>query len=428
MVTNNRVYHYLSVLGLAFPLVAAVACVPEIPELDPGDAPPASPPVVVPYALGGPCDSHGFLAAVGAFSERLHDAPAPPGTEAYEAHMEGVRFRWDRMFVSVAHMHHTEMHDCQRMIVRSSGTGSLRYGPLIAIFTSDRVEQPAPEGQIVADIVNFSDEPYRGLGIEPGLNCLWMKLETEGWKAEIRAPGVDQHGVPSCVYGDGGVRAGAPTLRTQSHRVASLPIEEDTIYPTTARWMVHRDSLRQYIGTRCANAWCSITPEGLAPTTGDFEEVDQIPGWYDAQYLGMAVRIGNDTTVVLSGIFGTVTPGEGVQYDTPDEQKVGLGTKGQIVAHVRFEGGDRNARHAYHAKMGFPASRNDHAIRMRVTGNDEWQTARQKWLPNYHTIRSNPGLSHSGLRTVRWRWDEKDEGVWVPCDAGCCRAKTRDFQ
>ena len=27
------------------------------------------------------------------------------------------------------------------------------------------------------------------------------------------------------------------------------------------------------------------------------------------------------------------------------------------------------------------------------------------------------------LGTVRWAWEPKDEGLWVRCPAGCCRAK-----
>ena len=42
------------------------------------------------------------------------------------------------------------------------------------------------------------------------------------------------------------------------------------------------------------------------------------------------------------------------------------------------------------------------------------------------------GHSHSGKRTVRWAWSERDEGIWSFCTAGCCMSdetgvKTRDF-
>lgn len=331
--------------------------------------------------------------------------------------------REPRQLVSQADLDKTVVHDCQRLIIDG------RLGPLVAILVSTENVQRNnfTEGIVVAEIVNYDDQPYDLLGIEPGLSCLWVRGDVVSdphgreWIAAIRRP-TERN---SCVHED---FASEPpesehlTINRVSHNETTL--RADLRYPSTGRWMW--DGANQFIGIRCGEAWCEFG-RGFSGTDSLATAAD-VPGWYDEQLLSYTPPEGGP--LVLSNILGRIEPAREFyagSVDLTTDRHVAtvtlrltetvtaaadLGMAGSATTEPALE--------AYSRKLKVQGLDSPTEIHARREGPVWWQLRARghTWVDADH----NPHNPHAGHGAVRWAWSDKDEGVWIACDGGCCRS------
>lgn len=335
----------------------------------------------------------------------------------------------DEFIVAAGELNNSQVHDCQRLIKPGGpqAAAPLVYGPLVAIFVSpERVSQTVPsDGHVVAEIVNYDSAAYDPLGIEPGVSCLWI------------APHPDGTGLTAAIHGpvdDNCVRADFDADPASMMDVAILQVEQGAPeYPSTGRWMWDADGRLQFIGIRCGDAWCEIGPEGFVGTDR-IATAEDVPGRFDRQLLAYQAAPGD--SLMVSELTGLIAPGQDnvlAEYPTRENNPNPRGSRGLHVATMSFTGADTAAWAAYAGKFALDPQefRADHPVFMHPDDNglpsdvnplrrfqnghmspDQWVSVR----------RCN--VSHSGSGTVRWAWNETDEGFWVPCDAGCCVVQT----
>lgn len=331
--------------------------------------------------------------------------------------------RSGRVLVSAAVLNNEQMHDCQRM---ADSTAAL--GPLVALLIDgDTVENgDFDAGVVVADVVDHDDTDYDPLGIRADtINCLWLKgptAETTGWEAAMGRP--LNGGCAAASRGDL-----ADRVPLEVHR---LPVEGPGShrYPSTGRWMWDSVAMQQFIGIRCGDAWCEVGAPGFTGTQSIATDQD-VPGRWDEQYLAYTPRGGGD--LERSRLWGRVEPGRHVK-SAEDSLPDGSAYGPVQVAIYTFDwrgpavGDSAAAWNAYVDKFGLdPDSATAiHALHLRkqsgaTTANPQYSVSgkQQVWTP---VTRCNS--AHSGTGTVRWSWSDTDEGIWVPCDKGCCRATT----
>ncbi|MDX1647713.1 MAG: hypothetical protein R3304_11265 [Longimicrobiales bacterium] len=365
-----------------------------------------------------PCDSQEFFQAVNDFVQA--DSIVRGGEDAlpadYDQQMNerGV-LRLDLLFGGADEVAKSETHDCQRLIV-SASNGGLTYGPYVGILPAPNLAAPLSEGgRVVATILNHTPGvEYSDLGIEGGERyCVFMQRQDGAWLDALvfAAPSHTCRGASPPQAPDAVTR-----LTTTTRGIDGNPTPSD--YPNTIRWMWDEDSRRQYIGLRCPTGWCELAPSGLTLPTTNFPVRDSVPGWFDRQPLAVVSGSG----LGVSGLMGTIKPRPGVQFDTPAAQEAALQAGPMVAAEITLEGTDPQARAAYARKWQIPAdsTRSDpsvHPLRLEVEGN-AWRA----WIPGQTKRILQPAMNvkHSGLRTVRWRWLESDEGGWLPCRGACC--------
>jgi Big-like domain-containing protein len=328
-----------------------------------------------------------------------------------------------------------EFHDCQRLIADN------RYRALIGIFADSAVTLPESEfvdGRLAAVIVNFRTKgdtiPYVDLDLRPGTNCLFLHWnDHQQWEAAVvhqqlllsptspRYQDCPRTLKWSDIPSD---RKGILVVRPQT---GVSPIGTRDV-PPVARWDWDSTQGRNYMGIRCGRVWCEIGRPGFTPSKALQTENGQdiIKGYYDEQYLA-------DAHGSLSKVFGTIRPGE----------------DGRVPRRVRRDG------HWYHAALiridmprrdytldrtafefyvkQFQLKPNNDAPRRTAVGDleimgdpesasDDYELRiNHRSGPNWKmTFHSHPG-SENLTGTVRWRWQERDEGAWTYCEpAGCC--------
>lgn len=396
---RNTRARLLTPVVLAIGLVYCAACgggEDATPESDPADDAPTTAEGASPTLLTARCDTQGYFRLVADLVDADEDDP-----------------RLDLFSEDPGRLSRSETHDCQRLIT----SDELVYGPWVALLAAAGLSAPVPpEGRVVAVIINYTGESYPALGIHgEGKYCVYMRARSSGtgWEDTqvFAAP-------------DGTCRGADPSqatdpitsLSTTSRVVAGNRTPLD--YPDAARWMWDEASGSQYIGIRCATGWCQLAPEGLTVPTADFPVPDSVPGWFDRQRLAVVSAAGPE----VSDLLGTIKPRAGVQFDTPAQQRAALEADSMVAAEITLEGTDLAARRTYATKWEIPfdSIRTDpsvHRIWMRVQG-DQWVG----WIKGQPKRPLQPvsDVRHSGLRTVRWRWLESDEGGWLPCGGACC--------
>lgn len=309
-------------------------------------------------------------------------------------------------FVSADDLLDSEVHDCQRLI--TGGT----LGPLAGLLVStSRVELPTfTNGVVVAEIINYDGPAYTELGIEPGLNCLWLQGDAvndpdgENWIGAIVQPTRGGNCVEDAPFEP------APEQLLRLHRLR----HRGTVYPSTGRWMW--DGVNQFIGVRCGEGWCELGRAGFRPTAA-FATADDVPGWFDEQLLSYAPS--PNASLQLSGLLGRITPAPGLA--TLPEQAFN-GPDGALVARIEFSGNDADALAAYRAKFGLPGNAMNVQIRHRRNSHSSGPIAREFRTEgmNWKAVYYNEHAKHAGRGAVRWAWNEADEAAWYPCDLGCC--------
>lgn len=412
----NRRPRLLSPMALALGLVFSGACEPWPGFQSERSTPPAN---ALGTLLTSKCDTQAFYDMVDDFvvADEEVRGEEDAARQTYDQEMAARSApRLDLLFDNPRRLAQSETHDCQRLIATSS-TDGLTFGPWVALLAvSNLSAPPPPAGRVMAVIVNYSSgEAYPDLGIASGgIYCVFMRQSGGGWEdTQVFRPrsGTCRGADPS--EADGPITR----LTTTSRVIDGSPTPND--YPDAARWMWDEASSSQYIALRCATGFCQLAPSGLSLPRTPYERPDSVPGWFDRQRLAVFTR---GSGLEVSGLLGTIKPGEGVQFDTPAQQESALKADSMVAAEIALEGDDPSARGSYATKWEIPLTSIEsdpsrHRVWMQVQGTDwyGWTRGQAKRL-----LQPATNVKHSGLRTVRWRWVEEDEDGWLPCRGACC--------
>lgn len=336
-----------------------------------------------------------------------------------------------------------EVHDCQRL-VRPAATPGLRleFGPLIGILPDSAVlglDETAYQGtpQPAALISNAGslsgDDGYPPLGIEgpaetdpTSTYCLWMMLDGEDWHASIQpttAPGGSDCGEqPDARTGDWDALTVVPQTYGE--------VADTLLYPKTARWQwtgqngaidgVH------FIGIKCADAWCAVLPPGATPPDLDqpgdgVPPTRAIPGWYDAQFLGVMQPLPGQPSesILVPGPWGVIYP-EPVPPTGHPDWRTGIRVASFELTPVPGGGFGRYATKVNARNNGRSSAvlswQGDPAVPPEV----RYHNAQGGDVADADGVVTAP-FPHGPAMSARWRWKETDETAWMPCPYyGCC--------
>lgn len=397
------------------------------------------------------CDSDAFVDMAGRF-RIAHDSAEEMGLNRnFERRSQYSDFMRERglltfaqTFSTAVHLFHHPMHDCQRLII-APGPEMSRwdYGPLVAIFVNgNEARKRTQPGAVVAELYNHTPNlDYPILGIENGrqMYCLWMQWTTNNVHRGvlIRPPhnpnGPDCHGVAPDPTRDVELKVTrriATANASEFHRRARAGARDPQLrspYPATGRWQwveTRRPGRfgEQVIGTGCGLAWCEISTDFDAVAVDSaFADPDSIPGWFDEQYLAVMRRphVPELPPLRPSSLFGRFEPG-------PASRKVLVPGAHGRAGTMTLREGDTSARNTYREKFTIHGTLVDEASedpifvrRVGAEGYEAW-THRSGWN-NAVALTPRVKTPHSGVGTVRWRWDEhRDERGWLACLDGCC--------
>lgn len=365
-----------------------------------------------------------------------------------------------------------EFNDCQPLIV-NEGDGPFRYGPLMAVFASYRLDSlPVTPDTLrsntqvfaAAEILDYSNVTgYDPLAIGPLFNCLYIwgtvgSLQAKMVHAGRMEPRCAEAYSPSDVPG-----------QTLAVREIAVPGFTAADYPPVARWDWDPAGKVQYIGVRCGAEWCEVGPgNSTSPSTPGFvssapygnpagsiaeRRVGAVKGWYDQQYLSMYEGGVNHPTLLR----GTVIPDPKLALASPKAHP----GRWYTTSHVAIErppiGSLVKELAYYRDKFNFdpvaphaPLARMNHILLCFGTGTeckvprtptasmrtscDPSMIAPGSTTQGYWSMTTSPVRSRVMYRcvtyyqhkyvsippTARWRWLARDETTWRYCTSGCC--------
>lgn len=321
-----------------------------------------------------------------------------------------------------------EYHDEQRLT-----TSEGRYGPAAYVFASPSIAgfvhgwQLAEHGSrgalwaiVVVDTAETAVLPstYTDLGLRPGgRNCIWLSQAGTGLKARVT------HQLDRAKPCD-------PTGSAREMQVLTDPIGTVTTVadqPPVARFSETQNG-RPLIGARCLLSWCEFGPppatsggpatwaphpvglaSGYANSASQVRE--RVKGWNDMQTLAT----GSGPTLRPNGPKATFVPAVGLAdrsqsfYAGSAWHPVGtLYIRGAVVGTQYASWGIRPGANVLALKF------EGNAWRMQVSN-----TAGTKVWTNVHRHEHHDAALPG---TARFRWISYDDGFWVPCGQGCCRA------
>lgn len=345
-----------------------------------------------------------------------------------------------------------EVHDCQRLVrLDTLSTGPqpmLEFGPLIGILPEQDVlalDATAYQGtpQAVALISNAGslsgDDAYPPLGIaapaegdSTSTYCLWMMIEADDWRASMK---------PTATAG-GSDCGEAPDVRTGNWDSLTVvrqtygEVADTTLYPATARWQWtgeggDRNGVH-FIGIRCALGWCSVLPPGASPPAmpqpDSLPPTRAIPGWHDAQFLGVMRRVPvagqPPDSILVPGPWGVIYPEPVPPTDHPD-WRWGVRVASFELTPVPGGGFGR-----YTSKVNARSNGRSWAV-LSWDGDPNQGPAVQyrnaQGVAEADTVITAP-FRHGPAMSARWRWRETDETAWMPCPYyGCCDVEEGRF-
>jgi len=329
-----------------------------------------------------------------------------------------------------------EYHDCQRF---APALGE-KYGPLVAIFAHQGLDtlfadSTAPPVEAAAEIYSWDGE-YPALAIKRGFNCLYLKRSGTSWKA--RMVPVDTAG--ACLH----KQAGGEDLKVTSWKAKYLGD-----LPAVARWDWDSRASQQYISIRCGVEWCEVGsktgftssalhPDGTLPsepvpykgeaTAQEQQRVLTVKGWYDEQ----RIAVSDGASLLVSTTLGTAFPHPMLDRlgDTSDFQLQWI-----PVAYVLLNQEPPGYKKKLNLDVGLNSVYMCHGPFTRcpeipvgtrepkcpVGADRQWWTmivsARKDTVYRCIHRRVHHDVQIPG--TVRWRWKETDETLWVRCPQGC---------
>ncbi len=375
-----------------------------------------------------------------------------------------------------------EFHDCQR-VVHGAGSAA-RYGSLIAVFAWDRLQDTTPRDSVslggtpiawpMVEVLAW-DGGYPPLGIETGLNCLFVSLDgpsPRAWMKHFGQVEGDCHGARKAALLEADPSFTPLTLSRDS--LKGLKLQWNDV-PPVARWDWDEVSATQVIGFKCFLGWCEVGEAGhrvgtrpalaLDPSvmtgvtlgTSEMRRRLRVKGWYDQQRLAPAHASWSAGAPVrpLSAI-GTLIPATDLQAMSRDAFNAW-----QDVAYVLLS----ESAYDYLKKYNFQPMNPDGRVSTIALCQDTWNgSAAMSGNPHCPGIPAPWRISktckledtdpasatdplvywwgrstapdgsvrywcivrrgHSGPDdvpgTARWRWLADDETTWARCDRGCC--------
>jgi hypothetical protein len=305
---------------------------------------------------------------------------------------------------------------------------------------------------------------YPALGIKQGFNCLYLyhRGKGQGWHAAMYwLGGVEKPCTEHVRWKWLDSLARHQDTATSPKTVTLLkvnrhPHSDTGSVPKVARW--DWDAVKgqetHYIGIYCGNAWCDVGHRGgLSPSNrflDGFADTNALPkghrrvygvkGWYDEQELATAGPNGGPKP---SGIRGTLLPDTllGVR------ELADFDAKWVQTAEVALTGASADAN-PYLEKLNLaitPSLETLNRIELchgsdclegtthPCQDNEDWfariTRADDPTESKFYCVKrcdfSESEFTIPG--SVRWRWLEDDEKVWMRCAQGCCEVQGDGF-
>jgi hypothetical protein len=348
-----------------------------------------------------------------------------------------------------------EYDDDQRL---SDGNGADEYGAIAHVLAAPWLDTLQFNGSFrQVAIIEVDPEadptpaPYTDLRLGR-FNCLYLRLAST-------EPSFDAVIVPP----DGTLKC--PTTPTPPPGpplvvVVDAPFSNDLAdYPPTTRFIEGRNG-RTLVGVRCGDRWCAVGPRRAIETGAPGGPVGPLPpsahqglagfnnaqgrvkGWFDDQMLGVPDAAPRHR--IHRRVRASAVPDAGLRALTVNQFIVPIGTQQyQIVGRTYFpEPPDRESK--YVKVFGFSQGTNTVGMRAEIKTNPLTSKPDTVWFTQ--VINGNGQITNDiktrrmdhrrfltlalGERTkipatMRWRWLDKDEDLWVECDVGCCLAGIR---
>ncbi len=399
--------------------------------------------------------------------------PPPPRPECPHEWPEGLKME---LPVPGPISNVPEFHDCQRFLLNKSG--NLAYGSMEAIFVRYKIDSVFDSTEplhipdtlyhtspwyailtpptatthlaIVGQVLSYGN--YTLLGIQSTYSCILLEWDAAPSPPMYRAWMVP---VPS------GTRCGLPPLTLPAAHIKELyvtPVTFANDAPPVSRWDWDPIAREQYIGMVCPTGWCELHAEQGYTTSSSHGGTPSImKGWYDEQYLASYVS----GALTMDGSFGAIFPDP-----TLGGRSVASYT-GQWLASAWVTLNHQSANYApkLNLEPGSPmmnpladlvhpdVARQYNEIELCFSTGakrcpnqdlvkhpcppDHWTEGTQSYVGTWFARETpvgghNPTYSCTQFRsypgfqappTVRWRWDLKDETMWISCPLGCCQVK-----
>jgi hypothetical protein len=330
-----------------------------------------------------------------------------------------------------------EYDDDQRF---ADGNGGNEYGPVAHVLAApwlDTLQFTESYRQVAIVEVdpdsnsNPRPAPYNELGLHGQFHCLYLRLvtgPTDKFNALMAPP----------------VGLQCPLTPTNG-RTLTVAIDDPFSnnpgdYPPTTRFVEARGG-RTLIGVKCGARWCVVGP-GASELPSAHDNVPsllttaqgRVKGWFDDQTLGtpdggprygihrkweasaipdprlgdlrvanFIVPQGTESYRTVGRVYFPQTPDPASKYVTVFGFSQGINTVG-MRAEIHALTSDTvwftEVRNAIGVKRDIPTVRMDHS-------------------KYFHAVYGERATIPA---TMRWRWFDKDEDLWVGCDIGCCLA------
>jgi hypothetical protein len=329
---------------------------------------------------------------------RCNDPDADPGRRLSTS--DEIRSRISEEF-GIDILRGNEPHDCQRLIRTDA-----QRSPLVTVWVSEKLEDPNYSvEQLVAGVSLQDGDPYDGLNLKKLKNCLWLtKGMTNTWTA--RMVPIEDH--QKCSV-DGANSSLERTLDVVPKPQQSLGGNKK--YPVAGRLLENRNGY--LIGLQCEkDTWCMIGPDA---------ETADVPN--DARGDSQRLHYMKNGVPVPSTLIGTLRP---FPYLEDIQDETVFHDVWVPIAVITISGSDEEAEEQYIRKWNLPAADEmPRTIPVEIMVRPNQNPDKTKYYMRFGQQGGGRKITpmkatghHPG--TVRWRWSESDEGLWVPCPAGCC--------
>lgn len=324
-----------------------------------------------------------------------------------------------------------EYHDEQRLSNGGSDYGPITYSYAYQVAGAHQDHTPFDNAWVNVAIIEVGAgtlySTYRALKLETGPNCLFLKHEhepggKERWRAVIAPP-------------ENGIHCASVNEASRVPMVAEPPVAVGTIPPVTR--FEEGVGRAPRVGVKCGNQWCivgvadgnGVLPPAFAglPGAGTSSRWT-VRGWFDDQTLGVTGSGGNFG--IRPRVKYAIVPDDNLGNQTV-QTFIDATTNNSWVPVARIlipEGAQIPAKYAgQNPGYALRPKMNTLWIRATVSGADTIWTAKVSYETGGEYIYPRPvrWRDHRSYgipvpATARWRWDDRDEEIWVRCDVGCC--------